>query len=83
MAIKLFDKTDGTYGMDLDGDDLIFDTLDEAEEFRTFHANNRYDACLSEFEIHDAGAGVIYYLDRYANEYGLGYDRLTRPLAPD
>jgi hypothetical protein len=82
MAIKLFDKTDGSYVMDLDGDDMTFDTLDEAEKFRDFHAC-RHDACVSEFEIHDAGAGATHYLDRYANEYGLGYDRLTRPLTAD
>jgi hypothetical protein len=32
MAIKLFDKTDGSYVTDLDGDNMTFDTLDEAEK---------------------------------------------------
>jgi hypothetical protein len=42
--LSSFDKAEG-YVKDLDGDDMTFDTLDEAEKLRE-HSATRFDACV-------------------------------------
>jgi hypothetical protein len=76
----VYDKYgDGGYVLDLEGEEIVLNTMTEAQALRDTCAR-RADDNVSEFEVHDITRGVAHYLERYADADGLGYERHTRPL---